>query len=110
MSFPADTTEQQHALQLFFGGDADLFHAFRQACAAQFPQDLAQGHAACAAADWPAVRRTAHNLKSVLLTLGYPALSREAEECEEFSRLAQAEAAVSSWARLSAGVAFAFDL
>lgn len=104
------TPDQQHALLRYFGGDEGLFTAFGEACIAQFPQDLAQGQAACTAADWPALRRTAHNLKSVLLTLGYPALSQEAEACEEFSQLQHADSATNSWARLHAGVAAAFAL
>ncbi len=110
MSSQAATPDQQHALLRYFGGDQGLFIAFGEACKAQFPQDLAQGQAACIAADWTALRLTAHNLKSVLLTLGYPALSQEAEKCEEFSQLQHADSAVMSWSRLNVGVAAAFGL
>ena len=65
---PAD---EARAIANHFGGDAGLFHAFRQSCLPQFGADLAEGDAAWARADAPAVRRLAHSLKSVLATLGH---------------------------------------
>ena len=87
-----------------------LFDAFFATCIVQLPIDLAQGDAACLAADWPALRRTAHNLKSVLLMLGYPQLSEDAFQCEAFSHQGQVELATSSWCHLHTGVLANFHL
>lgn len=77
-----ETAEQARAIDESFGGDAALFHAYRARCLQQFPQDLRDGDAALAASDAPALRRVAHNLKSVLLLLGEPDASALARRLE----------------------------
>jgi HPt (histidine-containing phosphotransfer) domain-containing protein len=69
----------QSAVDLYFGGDRDLFDVYLTACRHQFIADLQEGSQACSASDWARLRRTAHNLKSVLMTLGHPDLSAYAE-------------------------------
>ncbi|KPF50150.1 hypothetical protein IP87_10645 [beta proteobacterium AAP121] len=88
---PAD---EARAIANHFGGDAGLFHAFRQSCLPQFGADRAEGDAAWARADAPAVRRLAHSLKSVLATLGHTraaAWARAVESAAAAGSLAQAQ-------------------
>ena len=104
MTADAHIANQQAAVAHYFGGDQALFDAFLRVCQAQFPADLAQGRAACQAADWQALRRTAHNLKSVLLTLGYEKLSQSAQQCEAFCQQGHPALTEACWAELEAGV------
>jgi DNA-binding response OmpR family regulator len=57
-------------IERHFGGDARLFHAFKASALAQFAHDVEAGEQALRAGDVAAMRRTAHNLKSVLRLLG----------------------------------------
>lgn len=108
MNHAARVTAPKAAVDVYFGGDQALFDEFLQACTHQFPVDLAQGHAACQAADWAALRRTAHNLKSVLLTLGYEGLSVQAAQCETFSQQGHPALAEVAWGQLADGMRAAF--
>ena len=92
--------DRAHAIQEYFEGNEELFDAYRSACMAQFPQDVAQGDAANAAGDLQALRRVAHSLKSVLLTLGYPVLSAQARTLEETSHAGSRQPAQDQWAGL----------
>lgn len=77
-----------------FGGNAALYQAFRSSCLQQFERDILAGDAAAQALDAPALRRLAHSLKSVLLTLGHAeasGLSKQLETCAEASDWAQAQ-------------------
>lgn len=98
----ADT--EQEAIDTYFGGDSALFHAFRRSCLVQFSRDMADGDTALASQDSPALRRVAHSLKSVLLTLGHPALSELARQAEHDAAGGRPEAA-QSWHELRAGLA-----
>lgn len=91
---------QAKAVEAFFLGDADLFQGFLSACCEQFPNDIAQGDKACAAADWPALRVTAHNLKSILLTLGYPDLHGQARALEQSCVASDAAQSPLLWASI----------
>ena len=71
---------EQATVERHFAGDRALFLAYRASCVAQFTNDLRQGDDACARADAPALRRLAHSLKSVLLTLGQPEASERARQ------------------------------
>lgn len=86
-------------------GDLELFHAYRAACLAQFPCDLQEGDAASAAADLQTLRRVAHSLKSVLLTLGFAQWSAQAQELEDTSHAGVLVAARQQWVNLRAQVA-----
>ena len=92
-------------IALYFGGDAEFFGQYQAACATQFPNDLRDGQSACDASDCEALMRTAHNLKSILLTLGFDGISQEAAICEQFSNGGQFEAAQASWSRLAQQIA-----
>lgn len=88
------------AVATAFGGDADLYRAFRDEARAQFPRDLAEGDLALAAADWPALRRLAHSLKSVLTLLGMDAAAARARELEIAAAAGDAAAARARWLAL----------
>lgn len=85
----------------YFGGDADFFATYQAACVSQFPIDLQTGAAASAALDTDGLMRTAHNLRSILLSLGFTSLSEEAATCEHCSQRGQVELAQASWDRLA---------
>jgi DNA-binding response OmpR family regulator len=91
---------QAQAVQRFFGGNHELFAAYRQSCLQQFADDLQQGDAAAARADLPALRRLAHSLKTVLLTLGDLPGSECAAEAERLAAQGDAVAALQAWAAL----------
>lgn len=67
-SLPA--TQRQRAIDDHFGGQAALFDEFLASCLAQLPADIEAGDQACATQDAGALRRVAHNLKSVLQLIG----------------------------------------
>jgi CheY-like chemotaxis protein/HPt (histidine-containing phosphotransfer) domain-containing protein len=90
---PPDDDPAAQAVNAHFGGNEALYRAFRSSCLQQFRADLAEGERAQAAADAPALRRLAHSLKSVLLTLGHAdasALARTLEDCCEKADWARA--------------------
>ena len=96
--------DRAHAIQEYFEGNEELFDAYRSACIAQFPQDISQGDAASAAGELQTLRRVAHSLKSVLLTLGYPVVSAQARTLEETSHAGMRELARDQWAGLRRAV------
>lgn len=97
---PADDDADAQAAAAHFGGDMALFRAFRDGCLAQFPLDRAAGDAACATGDGAALRRVAHNLKSVLRLLGLEPASRLAARLEQAAADADAVTAHALWASL----------
>jgi len=96
--------DRAHAIQEYFEGNEELFDAYRSACIAQFPHDISQGDAASAAGELQTLRRVAHSLKSVLLTLGYPIVSAQARTLEETSHAGMRELARDQWAGLRSAV------
>lgn len=96
----ADDDADAQAAAALFGGDLALFRAFREGCLAQFPLDRAAGDAACAADDCAALRRVAHNLKSVLRLLGHEPGSRLAARLEQAAADADAATSRALWASL----------
>ena len=96
---------EQATVERHFAGDRALFLAYRASCVAQFANDLRQGDDAFARADAPALRRLAHSLKSVLLTLGQPEASERARQLEDASARADWEAARPLWQALRAQLA-----
>lgn len=97
------------AIDRHFGGNADLYRAFRASCLAQFAEDLRQGDAACRSEDTDQLRRIAHSLKSVLLTLGHHAASQAARELEDHAAAADGSAARPAWIRLRDQIALLTD-
>ena len=90
------------AVDNYFGGNRALFDAYRAGCFAQFPEDLREGDAAAVGGDWPTLRRLAHSLKTVLLTLGDPTGSAQAARTEADAALPAPEAAAAGWQALRA--------
>lgn len=88
------------AIARHFGGNAPLFQAFKASCLAQFPLDVSAGDAACALRDAQSLRRVAHSLKSVLLSLGQDEASELARRLEDEAALGTSPQALSLWHRL----------
>lgn len=98
----ATEPDEAEAIATHFAGDAFLFKAYRASCVGQFPADVKQGDAACAAQDWQALRRLAHSLATVLLTLGYPTESARARHIEDAAAQSAAGQCVEQWLVLRA--------
>jgi CheY-like chemotaxis protein len=95
-----DTTPEQRAIDLHFGGDAALFHAFRTSCAAQFALDVTQGNTLARAGDLPGLRRHAHSLASVFATLGEEAAATQARALQHACAQGQSSA-IALWPALA---------
>lgn len=93
------------AIDQYFGGDAELFQLYRNACMAQFPHDLAAGDQAAHGHDLQALRRVAHSLKTVLLTIALPALAAQARGLEQACHAGVPDAAAQGWPPLRAALA-----
>lgn len=100
----AFSAAERHAIEAAFGGDGELFRAFRDGARAQFTHDLAEGDRALAAADWPALRRLAHSLKSVLTLLGNDAAATTARTLEAAAAAADADTCRARWPLLRAAL------
>lgn len=90
----------EEAVQRHFAGDRALFLAYRASCIAQFEADVRAGDAALAQGDMPALRRLAHSLKSVLLTLGETPGSTVARQLEDAAGRAEAATSAPLWQSL----------
>ncbi|MFN4029855.1 MAG: two-component system response regulator [Acidovorax temperans] len=97
---PATNTAETLAITTHFGGDVQLFTTYRAACLKQFAADVQTGDAAAQAQDWPALRRLAHSLATVLLTLGRPQDSLVARALEDAAAVADTAACSSGWSDL----------
>ena len=91
-----------NAIDVYFGGNAALYHAFRASCMTQFCADITAGDDAIATGTLPALRHLVHSLKSVLLTLGYPIDSEQAMWLEKICEAGDARRASASWSVLRA--------
>ena len=94
------TNAEQHAIATYFAGDQALFDAYKASCLAQFANDVEVGDAALLGGDAHASRRVAHNLKSVLLTLGHPEDSELARGMEHAAANQDLAAAATAWGAL----------
>ena len=83
MPAPGLDADAQRALDDHFGGNLALFESYRQLSLQQFPRDIEHGDAALARVDLSALRHLAHNLKSVMRTLGREAASAVARDLED---------------------------
>ena len=101
---------EQEAIAVYFDGDAEFYRVFLASALQQFPIDLREGDAAIQAGDVQALRRAAHTLKGVLLTLGHAELSAFAKTVEQAAEHSPWEEAVAGWRELSARLAAAFGL
>ena len=88
-----------HALAISqnFGGDEVLYRAFLDVCVEQFPSDMATAEQAFAQRDATTLRRVAHNLKSVLFTLGREAAAEQARALESAASTVNWPQAESCW-------------
>ncbi len=98
------------AVSEYFDGDKAFYQVFRASAVAQFPADLVAGDQAEAAADAQALRRAAHTLKGVLLTLGYAELSAFAKTVEQGAQHSSWDEAAAGWRELRARMVAAFGL
>ncbi len=102
MAPPSASPDEATLIAANFNGDAQLYHAFREVCLQQFVLDAAAGDAACVHRDWSALRRVAHNLKTVLRSLGHLDLGDLAAAIEHDAEApAGAIAAAGHWQSLS---------
>ncbi|WP_199138485.1 response regulator [Delftia sp. ASV31] len=103
---PADvpTDGGPAAVSSYFGGDAALFHSYRASCLAQLPDDVALGENLLAARDAAALRRLAHNLKSVLRLLGHEQASGLAQTLEQACLASDWAGATDAWRQLGAAL------
>nr|WP_233094371.1 response regulator [Delftia acidovorans] len=92
------------AVSSYFGGDAALFHSYRASCLAQLPDDVALGENLLAARDAAALRRLAHNLKSVLRLLGHEQASGLAQTLEQACLASDWAGATDAWRQLGAAL------
>jgi HPt (histidine-containing phosphotransfer) domain-containing protein len=92
------------AIQEFFLGDATLFYSFLEVCCLQFPADMATGDQACTSSNWVQLRMQAHNLKSILQTLGYPELHAQARALELSCIANDADQSPKIWAAVRSGL------
>lgn len=99
------TTAVPAAVAQYFGGDTGLFQRYRSTCLAQFPHDIVAGDTAIEARDTQALRRLAHSLKTVLLTIDVPNLAAQARALEQACHAAQPDTVASDWNRLRIALA-----
>lgn len=98
------------AIESFFDGDRQFYENFRDSCVKQFVNDISDGDMACRAGDAPALRRTAHSLKSVLKTLGYADHSVCAKALEDAAQSRPWDEALAGWQQLRERIARSFKL
>ncbi len=90
------------AVGAYFGGDRELYESFLVQCRQQWRLDAEQGDLALRQSDLQALRRLAHSLKSVLITLGLDDDGALARALEQAAAEGQADAAADLWPRLRA--------
>lgn len=90
------------AIDVYFGGNAVLYDAFRASCMTQFCADITTGDDTIASSKLSALHHLAHSLKSVLLTLGHPIDSEQAMGLEKICEAGDVRRAAASWSVLRA--------
>jgi CheY-like chemotaxis protein len=90
------------AVVRYFGGHRGLYDAYAAQCHVQFGHDATLADAAAASQDMPALRRLAHSLKTVLLTLGHSDDAALALAAEQAAEAGQRTLAWAHWDRLRA--------
>lgn len=99
-------TQRERAIEDHFGGQASLFDEFLASCVAQLPLDVEAGDRACEHGDVQALRRVAHNFRSVLQLIGDADGHTMAERLEQAVADGQALASLKpAWQRLGEHVA-----
>lgn len=97
---PADTQAQATAVEEFFGGDAALFATYCANFMRHLPATLAAADSAWQQQDLTALGRSAHNLKTVLRTLGDPAGAELALRTEQAAASGNVSALHPHWTAL----------
>lgn len=97
---PAGVTTAPDPVTEFFAGNHALYRTYRAACLAQFAQDVRAGDSAVQAGDVQALRRVAHNLKSVLTMLGEASAAQSARSTEECAAQGALESMQQGWRQL----------
>ena len=97
----AELAGQPAAVDRYFAGDRGLYDAYRASCQRQFALDRRDGDAALAAGDAPTLRRLAHSLKTVLLTLGHDVESATARQLEADAAGGATDRLRDGWRRLA---------
>lgn len=103
------TPAELQAIDLYCAGDRDFFLTYRAACVAAFRDDLALADGAVAEADAPTLRRVAHSIKGVLVSIGQPRLAEQAAALEAMAEAADLRAATRAWDRLRSALCAAFN-
>jgi CheY-like chemotaxis protein len=89
-------SQRQRAIDDHFGGQAALFDEFLASCLAQLPADIEAGDRACSSHDAGALRRVAHNLKSVLQLIGSTEAHAMARRLEQAAAAGQGVSAMAA--------------
>lgn len=97
---PASAPLPPDPVATYFGGNHSLYAAWRSACLAQLPADLAAAQAALASGDSATLRRLAHNLKSALAMLGQPQSAELARQLEQQAEEGHSTSLRTDWQRL----------
>ncbi|OYQ39767.1 hypothetical protein CHU94_10455 [Rhodoferax sp. TH121] len=87
----------QASIEEYFGGNGELYRAYRATCLAQFAHDVHNGDTAAATRDLVSLRHLAHNAKSVLRMLGYPTQSAQALALEEDCAAGRTPESLAGW-------------
>lgn len=90
----------EKAVDIYFAGNIDLFKKYRAGCCEQFPVDIRTAETAITESDYFTLQRIAHNLKTVLLTIGYPNLSTLAGTIESMAAAQDEFALGPAWSSL----------
>lgn len=102
---PGLDAAERAAVAELFGGDAELYRAFRAHALAQFVIDRRLLAAALVAGDAAALRRQAHSLKGALATLGDEAGRTHARALEDAAAAGDADACRRLWPALDTHLA-----
>jgi len=97
--------DEAAAVLRYFAGNRALFDMYRGACLRQFPVDLGDGDKAFEVRDAVALRRLAHSLRTVLLSLGLTEASACAKRLEQAALHADWNGVAEEWPGLRAVLA-----
>lgn len=108
MHHPGFTPDEQSAIDLYCGGDCDFFVTYRQSCIEAFRADLQTGDRAVAQADPVTLRRVAHSVKGVLVSIGQPGLAKLAAGAEALAAAGDLSGSCEAWRGLRQAMCSAF--
>lgn len=91
---------RESATRRYFEGNEGLFADMQRRAVQQFPHDVRAGDTALSVGDYPAIRRVAHNLKTVLRMLGHPDAGVQAQALEAAAERAAGADCSAHWSAL----------